>query len=150
MVPLGPPFSGMRNCIYHILFLFSVPRSVTGIQFSSVQFSRTIVSDSLRPHESQHARPPCPSPTPGAYSNSCLLSRWCHTTISSSIIPFSSHLQSFPASASKESILCTRWPKYWSFSFSISLSNEYSGLISFRMDWFAGSRHIAYWVHIAY
>ena len=69
-------------------------------QFSSVQFSRSVVSDSLRPHEPQHARPPCPSPTPRVYSNSCPLSRQCHPTISSSVIPFSSRLQSFPASGS--------------------------------------------------
>ena len=61
------------------------------------QFSRSVVSDFLRPHESQHAGPPCPSPTPRVYSNSCLLSRWCHPTISSSVIPFSC-LQSFPTS----------------------------------------------------
>ena len=67
---------------------------------SSVQFSRSVVSDSLWPHESQHARPPCPSLTPGVYSNSCPSSRWCHPSISSSVIPFSSHLQSFPASGS--------------------------------------------------
>ena len=64
----------------------------------SVQFSHSVVSDSLRPHERQHARPPCPSPTPIVYSNSCPLSRWCHPTLSSSVIPFSSCLQSFPAS----------------------------------------------------
>ena len=64
---------------------------------SSVQISCSVMSDSLRPHGLQHARPPCPSPTPGAYSNSCPLSRWCHPTISSSFVPFSSHLQSFPA-----------------------------------------------------
>ena len=68
--------------------------------FSSVQYSRLIVSDSLRPHGLQHARPPCPSPTPGLYSNSCPLSRWCHPTISSSVTPFYSRLQSFPASGS--------------------------------------------------
>ena len=67
---------------------------------SSVQFSHSVVSDSLWPHGLQHVRPPCPSPTPGVYSNSCPLSRWCHPTISSSVIPFSSHLQSFPASGS--------------------------------------------------
>ena len=66
----------------------------------SVQFSCSGVSDSLLPHESQHARPPCPSPTPGVYPNSCPLSRWCHPTISSSVVPFSSCLQSFPASES--------------------------------------------------
>ena len=69
-------------------------------QFSSVQFSRSVVSDSLQPHEPQHSWPPCPSPTPRIYSNSCPLSRWCHPTISSSVIPLSSCLQSFPASGS--------------------------------------------------
>ena len=66
----------------------------------SVQFSRSVVSDSLRPHEPQHARPPCPSPAPGVHLNPCPLSRWCHPTISSSVIPFSSSPQSFPASGS--------------------------------------------------
>ena len=66
----------------------------------SVQFSQLVVSNSLWPHGLQHARPPCPSPTPGVYSNSCPLSWWCHPTISSSVIPFSSHLPSFPASGS--------------------------------------------------
>ena len=101
----------------------------------SVQFSHSVVSDSLRPHGLQHARFPCPSPTPRACSNSCPSSRLCHPTISSSVVPFSSRLKSFPASGSFP-VLHTRWPKYWSFSFSISSSNEYSGLISFRMDWF--------------
>ena len=68
--------------------------------FSSVQFSQSVVSDSLRPHESQHARPPCPSPTPRIYSNSCPLSRWSHPAISSSVIPFSSCSRSLPASGS--------------------------------------------------
>ena len=67
---------------------------------SSVQFSHSFVSDSLRPHEPQHARPPCPSPTPGVHPNPCPLSLWCHPTISSSVIPFSSCPQSFPASGS--------------------------------------------------
>ena len=66
----------------------------------SVQFSRSVVSDSLRPHEPQLARPPCPSPTVGVYPNPCPLSRWCHPTISSSVVPFSSWPQSFPASGS--------------------------------------------------
>ena len=70
------------------------------IPISSVQFSCSVVSNSLQPHGLQHTRPPCPSPTPGVYSNSCPLSRWCHLTISSSVIPFSSPLQSFPASGS--------------------------------------------------
>ena len=68
--------------------------------FSSVQFSHSIMSDSLRPHDLQHARPPCPSPTPGVYSNSCPLSQWCHPAISSSVVPFPSCPQSFPASGS--------------------------------------------------
>ena len=68
--------------------------------FSSVQFSGSVVSDSLRPHESQHAGPPCPSPTPGVHSNSCPSSRWCHPAISSSVIPFSSCPHSLPASGS--------------------------------------------------
>ena len=95
------------------------------------------MSDSLWPHGLQHTRLPCPSPTPGAYSNSCPSSWWCHPTISSSVIPFSSLLQSFPSIRvfSDESVLRIRWLKYWRFSFSISPSNEYSGLISFRMDW---------------
>ena len=83
-----------------------------------------------------HTRPPCPSPPPRAYSNSCPLSQWCHPTISSSVLPFSSCLQSFPASGSfPRSQFFIMWPKYWSFNFRLSPSNEYSGLISFRMDW---------------
>ena len=104
---------------------------------SSVQFSRSVMSGSLWLHELQLARPPCPSRAPWVYPNSCSLSRWCHLTISSSVIPLSSCPQSFPASVSfsSESALHIRWPKYWSFSFSISPSNEHPGLISFRMDW---------------
>ena len=74
--------------------------SPQGPAFSSVQFSRSVVSDSLWPHELQHARPPCPSQTPGVYSNSCPSSRWCHPAISSSVVPFSSYPQSLPASGS--------------------------------------------------
>ena len=74
--------------------------SVTISDHSSVQFSRSVRSDSLQPQELQHTRPPCPSTTPGAYSNSCLSSWWCHPTISSSAVPFSSSLQSFPAAVS--------------------------------------------------
>ena len=99
------------------------------------------MSNSLWPHRLQHARPPCPSPTPGVYSNLCPSNQWWHPTISSSVVPFSSCLQSFPASGkwvsffANESVLHIRGPKYWSFSFNISPSSEYSGLISFRMDW---------------
>ena len=101
----------------------------------SVQFSHSVVSDSLQTDGLQHTRLPCTSPTPGAYSNSCPLSRWCHPSIlcpplllPPSIIP---SIRVF----SNESVLCISWLKYWSFSFSFSPSNEYSGLISFRMDW---------------
>ena len=106
-----------------------------GIILPSVQFSRSVMSNSLQPQGLQHARPHCPSPTPGAYPNSCSSSRWCHPTISSSVVPFSPCRQSFPASGSFQmSQFFTSSPKYWSFSFNISLSNEYSGLISFRID----------------
>ena len=99
----------------------------------SIQFSRSVVSDSLRPHEPQHARPPCPSPPPGVCSNSCPLSQRCHPTISSSVMLLSSSFQSFPASGS---FPMRWWPKYWCFSSSISPSSEHSGFISFRTDWF--------------
>ena len=99
------------------------------------QFSCSVVSDSLWTHELQHTRLPCPSPTPGAYSNSCPSSRWCQPTISTFVIPFSSRLQSFPALGSFPVSLCIRWPKCWSFNFSIRPSNEYSGLISFKINW---------------
>ena len=104
-------------------------------QFSSLQFSHSVVSDSLRPHELQHARPPCPSPTPGVHSDSI-----------ESVMP-SNHLilcrpllllPPIPPSIkvfSNVSTLRIRWPKYWSFSFSIISSKEHPGLISFRMDW---------------
>ena len=97
----------------------------------------SVISNSLWPHGLQHARLPCPSPTPEACSNSCPTGQWCHTTISSSVIPFSSCPPIFPSIRvfSNESVLRIRWPRYWSFSFIISPSNEYSGLIPFRMDW---------------
>ena len=102
------------------------------------QFS-SVIYESLPPHGLQHTRLPHPSPTPGACSNSSPLSWLCHPTISSSVVPFSYCLQSFPASGSFQMshFFCIKWPKYWSFSFSISLFNDYSGLIFFRIDWFA-------------
>ena len=129
---------------YVIKFIYNLSQSLSDLyfetfQFSSVQFSRSVVSDSLRPHEPQHTRPPCPSPTPGVYSNSCPLSQWCHPAISSSssVVPFSSCPQSLPASGSFQmsQLLHMRWPKYWSFRFSISPFNQHPGLLSFRMDW---------------
>ena len=98
----------------------------------SVQFSCSVVSDSLRPHGLQHARLPCPSWT-GAYSNSCPLSGWCHPTISSSVVPFSSCLQSCPASGS---FPMSQFFASGSQSIGTSASKEYSGQISFRIDWF--------------
>ena len=99
------------------------------------QFSCSVISDSLQPHGLQHAKPPWPSPTPGVYSNSCPLSPsnhlilCCPLLLPPSIFP---SIRVFP----NESVLCIRWPKDWSFSLSISPSNEYSGLLSLRMDWF--------------
>ena len=103
----------------------------------SVQFSHSFVSDSLRSHGLQHTRPPCPWSTPRVHPNSCPSSWWHHPTISSSFIPFSSCPQSLPAIGSFQmsQALHIRWPKYWSFSFNISPPNEYSGLISSRMEW---------------
>ena len=95
-----------------------------------VQFSRSVVSDSLRPHELQHARPPCPSPTAGVHPNACPLSRWCHPTISSSVVPFSSCLQSLPASGS--------FPMsqlFASGSWSIGVSASTSVLPMNTQDW---------------
>ena len=84
------------------------------VLLSSLQFSRSVVSESLRPHGLQHSRPPCPSPTHRVYSNSCPSSQGCHPAISSSAIPFSSHIHSFPASRSfpVSQFFCIKWPKY--------------------------------------
>ena len=132
----------------------------------SVQFSHSVMSSSLWPHGLQHARLPCPSPTPGACSNSCPSSQWCYSTISS-CRPLLLLPSIFPSIRvfSNESVLHIKWPKYWSFSFSISPSNEYSGLISFRTDWFNllavqgtlrsflqhySSKNISSWAHSHY
>ena len=102
-------------------------KSGTIIQFSSV----AQVCLTLQPYGLQHARSPCPSPTPGDYSNSCPLNQPSHP-LSLLLLP-----SIFPSIGvpCNESALCIRWPKYWSFSCSISPSNEHPGLISFRMDW---------------
>ena len=102
----------------------------------SIQFSCSVVFNFLRLHGLKHARPSWSSLTPGAYPNSCPLSWWCHPTISSSVVSFSSCLQSFPASGSFQmSQFFVSGGQSWSFSFSISPSSEYSGLVNFRMDW---------------
>ena len=103
----------------------------------SVQFRHSVMSDSLRPHESQHARPPCPSQTPVVYSNSCPSSQWCHPAISSSVVPFSSCPQSLPASGSfPVSQLFTWGGQSIGVSASASvLPMNIQDLISFRMDW---------------
>ena len=94
------------------------------------------MSNSLQPHKSKHTRPPCPSPAPGVYSNSCPLSRWCHPAISSSVVPFSSCPQSLPVSGSfPMSQLFTWGGQGIGVSASPCLSNKHPGLISFRMDW---------------
>ena len=136
--------------VYKVLKLCAWIEYIISFKVLLLLLSCSVVSNSLRPHGLQHSRLPCPSPTPGTCSNSCPSSCWCHPTISHSIIPLSC-LHSFPASGSfsmmlsiflsigvfsNETVLCIRWPKYWSFSFSISPPNEYSGLISFRIDWF--------------
>ena len=106
------------------------------MKFSSVQFSFSVVSDSFRLHRLQLARLSCPSISPGACSNLPIELMmpsnhliFCHPLLLLSVFP---SIRVF----SDESVLCIKWPKYWSFSFSISPSNEYSGLISFTVDWF--------------
>ena len=91
---------GWKECNETLQKLAMSQRPSPTVQFSSVQFSCSVVSDSLRPHELQHISPPCPSPTPGVYSNSCPSALWCHPAISSSVVPFSSCPQSLPASGS--------------------------------------------------
>ena len=106
------------------------PRPATR-KFSSVQFSRSLMSDSLWPHEAQQARPPCPSPTPRVYSNSCPLSRWCHPAVSSSVLPFSACLQSFPPSGSFTMNQFFTWGGQ-----SIGVSASASVLPMTILDWF--------------
>ena len=122
------------------ILLFKIqkfPNYVINMQIQSAH--HWVMSDSLWPHGLQHTRPPCPSATPRVYPNSCSLSQWCHPTISSSLVAFSSRLQSFPASGSfPMSQLFTLGGQSIGVSASTSVlqkSNEYSGLISFRMDW---------------
>ena len=102
----------------------------TTLVVTLIQFSHSVVSDSLQLHESQHARPPCPSPTPGVYPNSCPLSRWCHTAISSSVVPFSSCPQSLPASGSFPMTQLFTWSGQ-----SIGVSASASVLPMNMQDW---------------
>ena len=97
---LSPNLIHFNHTILYCMNIMLNILSVVMCRFSSVQFSYSVMSNSLRPHGLQHARLPCPSPTPGVYSNSCALSWWCYPTISSSVIPFSCRHQSFPASGS--------------------------------------------------
>ena len=114
------PFEPMNSVSSTMCIMSYVCMSVS-------KFSHSVVSNSLRPHGLQHSRLPCPSPAPGTYLNSCPSGRWCHPTISSSVVPFSSHLQSFPASG---------FFQWVSSSHHVDKVLEISkGLISFRMDW---------------
>ena len=97
----SPPDSSVHGIFQaRVLEWVAIAFSGSDLRLPSVQFSRSVVSDSLRPHESQHARPPCPSPTHRVHSDSRPSSQWCHPAISSSVVPFSSYPQSFPASGS--------------------------------------------------
>ena len=103
---------------------------------NSVQFSSSVMSNSLSPHGLQDARLPCPSPTPRAYSNLCPLSQWCHPTISFSVVPFSSHLQLSQHQGLFQWVSSLHQvAKVLEFQLQINPPNEYSGLISFRIDW---------------
>ena len=136
---LGSRITADSDCTHEIKWHLLLGRKA---MTTSVQFSRSVVSDSLRPHESQHARLPCPSPTSGVHPNG-----WSSMEFTSiELVMPSSHLilcrplfllPPTPPSIrvfSNELTLCMRWPKYWSFSFSIIPSKEHPGLISFRMD----------------
>ena len=143
-------FAFLLSTISHFLFLlllicafsfknysdYSLPKFCQFYWYHSVHFSCSVVSNCLQPHGLQHARLPCPSPTPRACSNSCQSSQWCHSTISSSVVPVSSHLRSFPASgsfpmswlfASRSRSIAASASASNVFSFSFSPSNEYSG-----------------------
>ena len=108
------------------------------IQFFVVVVESQVTSNSLQLHGLQHARPPCPPPSPGVCPSSCVLNRWCRFNHLVLCCPFLLLPSIFPSikGFSNEIGCCIRWPKYWHFNFSISPSNEYSGLISFRIEWF--------------
>ena len=117
-----------QNLYFRMIILVRIKTNGMG---TGVQFSSSVVSDYLRTHELQHTRPPCPSPTPGVYSNSCPLSQWCRLTISSSVVPFSSHLQPFPVSGSFQ-----RNQLFTSGGQSIEVSASSSVLPVNIQDWF--------------
>ena len=125
-----------RSSLETLLYPISLPQSP--LLLLLLLFIHSVMPDSLRPHGLQHTRFPFPPLSSRVRSRSCPLSQWCHPTISSSVVPFTSRLQSSPALGSffNESALRIKWPKYWSSTFSISPSSEYSGLISFWIDWF--------------
>ena len=129
----NPVLFSLLSLNFTFIFLVSLsPWLLCGGIFSSLLVqSFSSIGLFATPWKEAH-RTSCPSPSPGACSNSCPLSQWCDPNILSSVVPFSSCLQSFPVSGSfyNEWTLSIRWPKFWSFSFSMSLSNEYSGLIS--------------------
>ena len=128
------PYQVLPQVLRDRVSLFSC-HSPCPLPYASLLFSGSVVSYSLRPHGLQHTRLSCPSPSPRVRSSLCPLSQWCHPTILSSVTPspptfnLSQHQGLF-----NKSVLRITWPKNWSFSFSISPSNEYSGLISFRID----------------
>ena len=124
----------LKNCANKLTYQTEMDSKSSKSNFISVQFSRSVVSSSLRLHEPQQARPPCPSPTPRVHPNPCPSSRWCIPTISSSVVPFSSCLQSFPASGSfrRSQLFASGGQIIRSFSFNIIPSNKHPGL---RIDW---------------
>ena len=140
-------WANLKNSETYKSFFYKIPNIQTATFQRShtnnciyllAQFSRSVMSTSLRPHEPQHTRPPCPSPTPGVYSNSCPLSQWCHPTISSSVVPFSSCLQSFPASGSfpLSQFFASGRQSTGASGSALVLPMNIQGWFSFRMDWF--------------
>ena len=124
-------------CVFYLTFIIALTVMKEQANWISLLlFSHSVVLDSLWPHELQHARFPCFSLSPRVWSNSRPLSRWHHPTISFCLPLFLPSIFPRIKIFSNESTLCIRWPKYWSFSFSIRPYNEYSGLISFSIDWF--------------
>jgi len=132
------PCSNVENVVKYSQTLIIVTSNDKDMAYhlSSVQFSRSVMSDSLQPHESQHTRPPCPSPTPGVHPNSCASSRWCHPAISSSVVPFSSCPQSLPESFPKSQLFAWGGQSTGVSALALVLSkNTQDWSPSDRMDW---------------